>query len=443
MSRKRRSLPSEPVVARIENMTQEGKGVARIAGKTVFIDDALPGEQVEFVYTRSRRNYDEGRLHQVLEAAPARIEPACDHFGLCGGCRLQHVSSEEQVRLKQQILLEDLARIGHVTPQTVLPPLTGPVWGYRNKARLGVRYVDKKEKVLVGFRERGSHFLAQLQHCKILTPPLGDKLVELGELIGRLSCYRRIPQIEVAADDEKIALVFRNLEPLTEADRALLVDYGKTTGFVIYHQPEGPESITLLYPQQATLRYSIPQFDVSLEFQPADFIQVNSDINRRMISQALQWLEPQATDRILELFCGLGNFSLPLARHGGDVVSVEGEAQLIERARANAASNGIENVRFHVANLFEPTDHEPWIRGQQYDKVLLDPPRSGAAEIVPYLAASGARRIVYVSCNPATLARDAGELVNRHGYRLQQVGMMDMFPHTAHVETMALFTKGA
>ncbi|MFP4609824.1 MAG: 23S rRNA (uracil(1939)-C(5))-methyltransferase RlmD [Thiohalophilus sp.] len=443
MSRKRRALPSEPFIAAIESMTHEGKGVARIAGKTVFIDDVLPGEKVEFVYTRSRRNYDEGRLHQVLEASPARVEPACAHFGLCGGCRLQHVSSDEQIRLKQQILLEDLARIGHVEPEAVLPPLSGPVWGYRNKARLGARYVDKKEKVLVGFRERGSHFLAQLQQCRILTPPLGDKLVELGELIARLSCYRRIPQIEVAADDEKIALVFRNLEPLTGADIALLSDYGKTTGFVIYHQPEGPESITLVYPQQATLRYSIPQFDVSLEFQPGDFIQVNSDINRRMISQALQLLEPQATDRILELFCGLGNFSLPLARHGGEVVSVEGEAGLIDRARANAALNGIDNVRFHVANLFEPTDHEPWLRGQRYDKILLDPPRSGAAEMVPYLAASGAQRIVYVSCNPATLARDAGELVNRYGYRLQQAGMMDMFPHTAHVESMALFTKGS
>ncbi|MFP3873260.1 MAG: 23S rRNA (uracil(1939)-C(5))-methyltransferase RlmD [Thiohalophilus sp.] len=443
MSRKRRALPSEPFIAAIESMTHEGKGVARIAGKTVFIDDVLPGEKVEFVYTRSRRNYDEGRLHQVLEASPARVEPACAHFGLCGGCRLQHVSSDEQIRLKQQTLLEDLARIGHVEPEVVLPPLSGPVWGYRNKARLGVRYVDKKEKVLVGFRERGSHFLAQLQQCRILTPPLGDKLVELGELIARLSCYRRIPQIEVAADDEKIALVFRNLEPLTGADIALLSDYGKTTGFVIYHQPEGPESITLVYPQQATLRYSIPQFDVSLEFQPGDFIQVNSDINRRMISQALQLLEPQATDRILELFCGLGNFSLPLARRGGEVVSVEGEAGLIDRARANAALNGIDNVRFHVANLFEPTDHEPWLRGQRYDKILLDPPRSGAAEMVPYLAASGAQRIVYVSCNPATLARDAGELVNRYGYRLQQAGMMDMFPHTAHVESMALFTKGS
>ncbi|MDZ7663121.1 23S rRNA (uracil(1939)-C(5))-methyltransferase RlmD [Thiohalophilus sp.] len=443
MSRKRRALPSEPFIAEIESMTHEGKGVARIAGKTVFIDDALPGEKVEFVYTRSRRNYDEGRLYQVLEASPARIEPACEHFGLCGGCRLQHVSSDEQIRLKQQTLLEDQMRIGHVEPQTVLPPLTGPVWGYRNKARLGVRYVDKKEKVLVGFRERGSHFLAQLQHCKILTPPLGDRLVELGELIAQLSCYRRIPQIEVAADDEKIALVFRNLEPLTEADIALLIDYGKTTGFVIYHQPGGPESITLLYPQQATLRYSIPQFDVSFDFQPTDFIQVNSDINRRMIGQALQLLEPQATDRILELFCGLGNFSLPLARRGGEVVAVEGEAGLIERARANAALNGIDQVRFHVANLFEPTDHEPWLKGQQYDKILLDPPRSGAAEMVPYLAASGAQRIVYVSCNPATLARDAGELVNRHGYRLQQAGIMDMFPHTAHVESMALFIKGS
>ncbi|MDZ7805068.1 23S rRNA (uracil(1939)-C(5))-methyltransferase RlmD [Thiohalophilus sp.] len=442
MARQRRIQTTEPVIADIENMTPEGQGIARIAGKTVFIDGALPGEQVEFVYTRSRRNYDEGRVQQVLSASPARVEPTCAHFGVCGGCRLQHVSSEEQVRLKQQTLLDDLARIGRVTPESVLQPLTGPIRGYRNKARLGARYVDKKEKVLVGFRERGSHFLAELEQCHILTPELGGRLPELGDLVRRLSGYRRLPQIEVAAGDEQTALVFRNLEPLTEDDIRLLIDYGKANDFVIYHQPKGPDSVTLLYPEQATLRYTLPEFDVTLEFLPTDFTQVNSDINRRMVSHALQLLEVNPDDRVLELFCGLGNFSLPLARRAGEVVGVEGESDLIQRARANAKLNRIDNAQFHVANLFEDTAAEPWLKKQTYNKVLLDPPRSGAASMIPQLAATGAQRVVYVSCNPATLARDAGELVNQHGYRLASAGIMDMFPHTAHVESIALFIKG-
>lgn len=437
----RRFLTTEPVIAEIETMTHEGKGIARVGGKTVFIEGALPGEKVEFVYTRSRRNYDEGELRQVLEPSPSRVEPACEHFGICGGCRLQHVASEEQIRLKQQILLDDLAHIGRVNPDEVLPPLTGPIWGYRNKARLGVRYVDKKEKVLVGFRERGSHFLAELNHCHILTPALGGRLPELGALVRQLSCYRRMPQIEVAAGDDQIALVFRNLEPLTENDIRLLIDYGKSHGFVIYHQPKGPDSLTMLYPEQATLSYTLPEFDVRLEFLPTDFTQVNSEINRRMVSRALDLLQLEKDQRVLELFCGLGNFSLPLSRHAGEVVAVEGERDLIARARANAALNDIDNVKFHVGDLFEDMSGEPWLRGQPYDRILLDPPRSGAAEMMPQLAATGAGKIVYVSCNPSTLARDAGELVNRHGYRLHQAGIMDMFPHTAHVESIALFVR--
>jgi 23S rRNA (uracil1939-C5)-methyltransferase len=443
MARQRSLLTTEPVIAEIETMTHEGKGIARVGGKTVFIDGALPGEKVEFVYTRTRRNYDEGRLLQVLEASAFRVEPRCEHFGICGGCRLQHVASDEQIRLKQQILIDDLSHIGRVQAEEILPPLTGPIWQYRNKARLGVRYVDKKEKVLVGFRERGSHFLAELEHCHILTPQLGDRLPELGSLIRQLSCYRRLPQIEVAAGDKLTALVFRNLEPLTDKDVELLVDYGRENNFIIYHQPKGPDSVTLLYPEQVTLDYSLPEFNVTLEFLPTDFTQVNSEINRRMVSQALQLLQVGEDDRVLELFCGLGNFSLPLARQAREIVAIEGEAGLIDRARANAAANGLDNVRFHVANLFEDVEAEPWLKGQHYDRILLDPPRSGAAEMTEKLASTGAERIVYVSCNPSTLARDAGELVNRHGYRLQKAGVMDMFPHTAHVESIALFVKGS
>ena len=441
MARQRSLLTTEPVIAEIETMTHEGKGIARVGGKTVFVDGALPGEKVEFIYTRSRRNYDEGRLLKVIEPSVSRVEPRCEHFGICGGCRLQHVASDEQIRLKQQILIDDLSHIGRIQAEEILPPLTGPIWQYRNKARLGVRYVDKKGKVLVGFRERGSHFLAELEHCHILAPKLGDRLPELGQLVRQLSCYRRLPQIEVAAGDNRTALVFRNLEPLTETDVELLVYYGRQNDFVIYHQPKGPDSVTLLYPEQVTLDYSLPEFGVTLEFSPTDFTQVNSEINRRMVSQALQLLQIGDEDRVLELFCGLGNFSLPLARQAKEVVAIEGETGLIERARANAAANDIDNVRFHVANLFEEVEAEPWLKGQHYDRILLDPPRSGAAEMIGKLADTGAERIVYVSCNPSTLARDAGELVNRHGYRLQKAGIMDMFPHTAHVESIALFIK--
>ncbi len=442
MSRKRSLLTIEPLIADIETMTHEGKGIARLGGKTVFIDGALPGEKVEFVFTRSRRNYDEGRLTQVLEASPHRVEPACEHFGICGGCSLQHVSSEEQIHIKQQVLLDDLQHIGRVKPDEVLPPLTGQVWGYRKKARLGVRYVDKKEKVLVGFREKGSHFLAELKSCKILTPEVGERLKELGQLVRQLSCYKRMPQIEVAASDDRLALVFRNLEPLTDADVQLLIEYGRSTGFVIYHQPKGPDSVQLLHPEQATLTYAVPEFDITVEFLPTDFTQVNSEINRNMISHALQLLEANSSERVLELFCGLGNFSLPLARQAGQVVAVEGEKNLIERARRNAANNAIDNIEYHVANLFEDVSDCPWLKGQQYDKVLLDPPRSGAIEMIPQLAGVGAAQIVYVSCNPATLARDAGELVNKYDYQLHKAGIMDMFPHTAHVESIALFVKG-
>jgi 23S rRNA (uracil1939-C5)-methyltransferase len=442
MSRKRSLLTTEPVIADIETMTHEGKGIARVAGKTVFIDGALPGEKIEFVYTRTRRNYDEGRLTEVLEASPYRVEPACEHFGICGGCSLQHVATEEQIRIKQQILLDDLQHIGRVTPEQVLAPLTGPVWGYRKKARLGARYVDKKQKLLVGFREKGSHFLAELKTCKVLTPEVGERLEELGQLVRQLSCYKRMPQIELAASDDHIALVFRNLEPLTEADQSLLIEYGRSNDFIIYHQPKGPDSVTLLYPEQATLTYTIPEFDVTLEFLPTDFTQVNSEINRKMVSHALQLLAAEAEDRVLELFCGLGNFSLPLARQAKQVVAVEGEKNLIERARQNAQRNGIGNITFHVADLFEEEGEFAWLKGQAYDRVLLDPPRSGAVEMIPRLATTGAQRIVYVSCNPATLARDAGELVNKHGYQLVKAGIMDMFPHTAHVESIALFIKG-
>ncbi|MCW9025578.1 MAG: 23S rRNA (uracil(1939)-C(5))-methyltransferase RlmD [Gammaproteobacteria bacterium] len=445
MARRRKNKPklieSEPVIATVESMTHEGLGVVHVDGKTVFINDVLPGEKVEFTCVRSHRNYDEASLNNVIEASPHRIEPGCPHFGLCGGCVLQHVSASEQLKLKETILLDNFRHIGQVEPEVVLPPLTGPEWGYRRKARLGVRYVNKKERVLVGFRERSSRYLADIQTCKVLHPSVGEDLTELASIIRELSIYTRIPQVEVAVGDNATALVIRHLEPLTEEDRQKLTGYARQHGYQMYLQPKGPDTVNLLYPDQAELFYRIEDYDLTLNFLPSDFTQVNQDINSAMIGRALELLNLDTNDRVLELFCGLGNFTLPIAKAAKQVVAVEGEIGLIQRAKDNADLNQVTNVEYHVANLMEDITGLPWTRKQHYDKVFLDPPRSGAKEILPFVAKTGASVIVYVSCHPATLARDAGELVNNYGYKLKAAGVMDMFPHTAHVESIALFEK--
>ena len=439
MSRRKKQLPTEPQKASVASLTHDGRGVARVADKTIFIDGALPGEEVMFRYTRVRSKYDEGELVEVIKASPHRITPACEFFHSCGGCSLQHLDPAEQIRIKQSMLVENLARIGKVQAEAMLPPLTGPIWGYRQKARLGVRYVNKKGRVLVGFREKHSAFLADMTHCRILNPLIGERLEQLSQLIHQLSCYKHIAQIEVAVGDEGAALIFRHLVELSESDRQLLIDFGQQYAMQIYLQPKGPESVTLLWPERASLSYRLAAFDITLMFQPNDFTQVNTAINEAMIKRALDLLEPQPTDRILELFCGLGNFSLPLARQVQQVSAVEGDAALIERARDNAVRNNIQNIDFHVANLMEEVSGLAWLQRRAYDKILLDPPRSGALEILPHIAGLKVSRIVYVSCNPATLARDAGILVKEYGYRLVKTGVMDMFPHTAHVESIALF----
>lgn len=441
MARRRKRLPEGRFRAHIEDLTHEGRGVARIEGKTVFVDGALAGEEVLFEYTRTRRSYDDGRVAEVLSASPHRVTPRCAHFGVCGGCSLQHLDSAEQLRMKQQVLLDNLERIGHVQPETVFAPLEGPVWGYRRKARLGVRFVRKKERVLVGFRERGAPYVADLARCEVLDARIGERIAALAELIQGLSCYDRIAQIEVAAGDEAAVLVLRNLVEPSAADRERLTRFAQETGLHVWLQPGAEDTAAPLWPVESTLSYRLPQHEVEIAFLPTDFTQVNADINRAMVDRALHLLEPAPEDRVLELFSGLGNFSLPLARRVGEVVAVEGEAGLVERARDNARRNGLANVAHHVANLAEDVAGAPWLRGQRYDKVLLDPPRTGAAEMLTHIAASGARRVVYVSCGPATLARDAGELVHRHGYSLAGVGVMDMFPHTAHVESIALFLR--
>lgn len=426
--------------ARVESLSHDGRGVARVDDKVTFIHGALPGERVLFRYTARRRSRDEGEVVEVLDASPERVQPRCEHFGLCGGCSLQHLDPRAQIRHKQQTLIEALAHLGKVEPENLLPPLLNEApWGYRRKARLGVKNVPKKGRVLVGFRERGSNFIATLERCEVLHPKVGHALMDLSELIGSLSIHHRIPQIEVAMDDERCVLIFRVLDPLTEMDRGRMRAFATEKGFIIYLQPGGPETVQPL-DEPANLHYHLPDLDVTLHFEPTDFTQVNTGINRQMVSRAVEMLEPARDERVLDLFCGIGNFTLPLATRAGEVVGVEGSAELVARARQNAAANGLENVRFHVANLYEELEHEPWLR-ERFHKALLDPPRSGAFEVLGELPRMGVERIVYVSCYPGTLARDAGELVNQHGYRLVSAGVMDMFPHTAHVESIALFER--
>ena len=442
MARRKCSLPKEPFPAHVTDLTHEGKGVAHIDGKTVFINQALPGEEVEFIYFKKNRQYDQGRLHQVLKASEQRIEPGCEHFYLCGGCSLQHVSSEFQIELKQKILIDNLKRIGHVEAESIRTPLMGPQWGYRRKARLGVKYVEKKGKVLIGFREKGSRLLADLQQCEVLHPSVGKRLPELSALIRSLSCFRAIPQIEVAVGDNSTALVFRHLEPLNDDDSEKLKIFAENHHVDIYLQVAGPDSITPLSPVSPELFYNLDEYDIRFDFLPADFVQINADINNKIIPLVIEALQCHKGMHVLELFCGLGNFTLPIAKQVATVNAIEGEASLIARARQNAEKNNINNVSYHVANLMGDVAVLPWWNKQTYDCVFMDPPRSGAEEVLPLIAKKEISRIVYVSCNPATLARDAGILVNEHGFKLLNAGVMDMFPHTAHVESIAVFEKG-
>lgn len=445
MSRRSRNykvVPAEPCRAHIESLSHDARGVSHIDGKAVFIDGALPHEEILFTYRTQRKRFDEGEVSEVLQASAARVAARCNHFKTCGGCSLQHMASDAQIQAKQQILFEALQHIGRVQPHELLEPLRSPVWGYRHKARLGAKYVIKKEKMLIGFRERRSALLADIERCEVLHPTVGTRLPELRKLLMSLQGYNQIPQIEVAVGDNAAALIFRHLADLAAEDLAKLRAFGQAYDFQIYLQSAGPASVTLLYPEQATLSYHLPRYSVELFFLPTDFTQINPDINRQMIDRVIEILDPQPHERVLDLFCGLGNFTLPLARRAGRVVGVEGDERLVQRARQNALHNAIENSEFHAADLTQDTAKMGWTQ-QGFDKILLDPPRTGALEIIKLIAGLGARHIVYVSCNPATLARDAHELVHTHGYRLVKAGVMDMFPHTTHVESIASFEREA
>ncbi|HEY5755525.1 MAG TPA: 23S rRNA (uracil(1939)-C(5))-methyltransferase RlmD [Steroidobacter sp.] len=438
-ARARDRVSRQPETAKITDLSHEGRGVAHVDGKTVFIDDALPGELVEWQRLKRGRNFDEGRLLKVIEPSPDRVEPRCAHFGICGGCVLQHLSGEQQLQFKQKQLMDSLTRIGKVTPQEILPPLQADSWNYRRRARLAARWVPKKGRTIVGFRERSTPYITNIERCEVLKAPLDRLIVPLSELMTALSIRNRVPQIEAAVGDNAVALVVRVLEPLTEADQELLRHFGREHSVQMFLQPGGYDTVAPMEPVEP-LEYRLPAFDLTLQFLPTDFIQVNGPLNLQMIDRAVELLALTPQDRVLDLFCGLGNFSLPLARRAGQVVGVEGEASLVARARDNATRNGLGNAQFFAANLAdEGIGSAAW--AGKFDKVLLDPPRAGAKEVLPVVAKSGADTVLYISCHPGSLARDAGILVHEHGYELRAAGVMDMFPHTAHVESAALFVK--
>ncbi len=431
---------SAPVT--IESLDHEGRGVAHADGKVVFIEGALPYETVQYKSYRHKPSYELATLHEIIHESFLRVRPECPHFGVCGGCNMQHLEASAQLAIKQRILEDNLWHIGRVKAEQMLTPIVGSAWGYRQRARLSVRYVEKKGGVLVGFHERKSGFIADMRQCAILPPAISALLMPLRTLIGQLSIKDRLPQVEFAGGDAVNVLVLRIMEPLTPHDEQHLKSFADAHGIQFWLQTKGPDTAYPFYPiNAAPLRYTVPEFDLAMPFKPTEFTQVNMPINRILLRRAMQLLDPQPHERIMDLFCGLGNFSLPIARSGAYVIGVEGSPQLVERARENAQHNGLSaRTEFHDRDLFQIQENffSTW---GKIDKLLIDPPRDGAQEIVKALCDPKPQRIVYVSCNPATLARDAAELVNTQGYVLKAAGVVNMFPHTAHVESIAWFEK--
>ena len=421
----------------VESLDAQGRGVARTAeGKVVFVEGALPGEDVDFQVLKKKLSHEFAKATSILHQSASRVVPRCPHFGVCGGCATQHADARTQMAAKQRWLEENLARIGKVRAETMLPIVYGQEWGYRNRARLSVRRVPKKGGVLVGFREKRSTYVADMQECPVLPPSVSALIPRLKELIEGLSINERVPQIEVAAGDNGIVLVFRHLLPLTREDTSRLKDFAKANQIHVWLQPGGPDSAHPLEPADSSLYYSLPEFGVRISFRPTEFTQVNFAMNRLLVSRAVRLLDPQPGERVADLFCGLGNFSLPLAARGAQVIGFEGSVQLVERARANASANRLV-AQFEALDLFKSNFQS----FGPFGKLLIDPPREGAVELVKSLADAWPQRIVYVSCDPATLARDAGILVHTKGYRLVAAGVVNMFPHTAHVESTAVFER--
>ena len=451
------------LTATIESLDQEGRGVAHNDGKTIFIDGALPNERVTYQSQRIKPSYEVANVVGVLQASSDRVMPKCPHFGLCGGCKLQHMDAGAQVAAKQQMLEADLWHIGKVKAENMLPPLYGPTWGYRHKARLSVKYVQKKERVLVGFNEKGTRYVADMDSCEVLVPEVSALIAPLQDMIIQLSIRDKLPQIELAVGENSnnmregakvIVLILRIMDVLTESDETLLKTFADAHQVQIWTQSKGPDTIKPFWPLNAPqsgaheieksapeLKYSLPEFDLTYPFKPNEFTQVNPQINQQMVHSAMQLLAPKAGEKIADFFCGIGNFTLPIARSGASALGLEGLVNLVDRANESAALNKITNTTFGVADLFKMTE-ESLLELGKFDKWLIDPPRDGAFELIKAITeATAPMLIVYVSCNPATLARDAGVLVNEKGYKLVSAGVINMFPHTAHVESIALFER--
>jgi 23S rRNA (uracil1939-C5)-methyltransferase len=429
-------------IAYIESIDHEGVGVAHVDGKVTFIDGGITGETVAFVRRRSRGNFDLGTVTEVLHESSLRVRPRCEWFGTCGGCAMQHVEASAQVAAKQRVLEDNLARIGKVTPEAILPPVQGPAWGYRHRARLSVHYVAKKAGVLVGFHERRSSFVADVRSCEILPPFISRLIVPLRELFTGLALRERLPQIELAIGESVTILVLRNLEPVGEEDAAKLRAFADAHGIQWWLQPKGPESAYPFHPEDApALDYRLPEFGLSLAFRPTEFTQVNAAVNRVLVKRAVDSLDPHPGETVGDLFCGIGNFTLAIASRGANVIGVEGSVSLVARGEENARRNRLESLaRFITADLYCDAA-DALMKLGPVDKLLIDPPRDGAVEICKALGHASPTRIVYVSCSPSTLARDAGILVNVKGYRLEAAGVINMFPHTGHVESIAVFSR--
>lgn len=434
-------IPTQPSVADVTALSHDGRGIAHINGKTTFLLGGLPGEQVSFHYQKIQSQYDEGQVADVLTASPDRVSPRCKHFGICGGCSLQHLHPEKQIQHKSNALLELLQQQTSAVPEELLAPIVGDYWGYRQKARLSIKFVAKKDKVLVGFREKNNRFITDINSCDVLDPSIGQQIAEFSQLFYKLNARTQIPQMEIAVGDKNTAIILRHLVDFTSSDLDLLRQFATDHHYQLYLQPAGPKSIYVDWPQNANavLEYSLPLYGITFTFKPNQFTQINQLMNQKMVAQAIQLLETHSNDQILDLFCGIGNFSLPIAKYCAHVVGVEGNEDAVQQAIINAKLNSIINARFYCADLSIPCSNQAWLT-QSFNKIILDPPRTGAKEFIPQIVTWNPTHILYISCNSATLARDT-KLLLSHGYLLKKIGVIDMFPHTQHVEAMALFQK--
>lgn len=427
----------------IESLDHEGRGITHVDGKVIFIEGALPGEKVTYSVYKKKPSYEMATLREIIHSSFMRVTPKCPHYGVCGGCSMQHLEESGQIAVKQRVLEDDLWHIGKVKAQSILPAIHGEAWGYRQRARISVKDMSKKKgKVLVGFHEKRSGFVVDMHRCEVLPPHISALIEPLSQLVGQLSIRERLPQIEIALGQNVNVLVLRIMDPLTPADETLLKVFADKHDVQFWTQTKGPDTVHPFYPLDAPpLNYTLPEFGITMPFKPTEFTQVNPVINRLLVRRALTLLDPLPGERIADLFCGLGNFTLPIARRGATVIGVEGSAALVARAVSNAEYNGLAHMaEFRQADLFQATPESLAGLGH-FDKILIDPPRDGAAEVIKALGSNGPQRIVYISCNPSTLARDAAQLVHDHGYTLKAAGVANMFPHTAHVESITLFEK--